>query len=216
MSRKNLSHRHELVSIIQEYGINLEEKELFLHSSFDQEETGVDFRMATQFQKNMRMMKDKPVLIHMHTIGGIWHDGMAIYDTIKSHISHVTILCYGHVGSMSSIIPQAADHRVMMPNAEFMIHYGYCGYNQNYIGYISDAEQNKKYAELMLDIYTDKCSSGERFIDWTPRRIKNFLVKQMQKKQEVYLTAREAVEWGFADAVLGDEGYETIDSLKSN
>ena len=35
----------------------------------------------------------------------------------------------------------------------------------------------------------------------------------MEKKQEWYLSATESVEYGFADAVLGDEGYEDVESL---
>jgi ATP-dependent protease ClpP protease subunit len=36
----------------------------------------------------------------------------------------------------------------------------------------------------------------------------------MDKKQEYYMTPREAVERGFMDAVLGDEGYETIEMIR--
>jgi len=219
MPRRSSSSRSELTHDIHTYGINIDTRELFLHGAFDAEEPGVDFRMSIQFEKNIRILESlnkKPILVHLHTVGGYWHDGMAIYDTIKTCSSSVTILCYASAESMSSIIPQAADYRVMMPNAQFMIHYGSCGHHTNYLSHLSDAENNKRITKLMFDIYVTRCKNGEKFKNWSDNKVFNFLEREMQRKQEVYLTARETVEWGFADAVLGDEGYESIDCIKSS
>ena len=46
---------------------------------------------------------------------------MAIFDAIKICRSHVTILVYGQAESMSSIILQAADKRIMMPNSTLYV-----------------------------------------------------------------------------------------------
>ena len=35
----------------------------------------------------------------------------------------------------------------------------------------------------------------------------------MDKKEDWILTSKEAVEYGFADVVLGQEGYETINKI---
>ena len=45
----------------------------------------------------------------MHSVGGNWNDGMAIFDAIELCQSYVTIIVYGQAESMSSIILQAAD-----------------------------------------------------------------------------------------------------------
>ncbi len=48
----------------------------------------------------------------MHSVGGSWNDGMAIFDAIQLSKSYVTIISYGQAESMSSVILQAADKRV--------------------------------------------------------------------------------------------------------
>ena len=94
------------------------------------------YRMATTFIKNIRLLdqiKNEPIIIHMDSLGGNWGDGMAIYDAIKISRSHVTILVYGQAESMSSIILQAANKRITMPNAYFMCHYGSSASAGNYL-----------------------------------------------------------------------------------
>jgi len=211
------SEKSELIYDIHEFCINADTRELFLHSYIDDsEESGVDYRMASRFEKNLRILtalNDNPILIHMHTIGGNWYDGMAIYDTIKGNPLHITILAYANARSMSSIILQAADYRIMMPHTCFMIHEGSDGYDGTHRGFITHAEEAKLAAETMLNIYTEKCSNGEKLKGKTNRAIKTFLQSKMDKQQEWYLTARDSVKYGFADAVLGDEGCENIKKL---
>ena len=161
------------IAHIHDYGINLNTREIYLHSHIsdgEYEEPGVDYRMSVRFEKNMRAMNicsKKHILVHMHTIGGEWHDGMGIYDCITFSRSAVTILGYGHIGSMRSIIFQSADKRVLMPNAEFMIHYGSMSVDSNSISAKSAIEQNDKMNQRMLDIYCSKCKECTRFSDWS-------------------------------------------------
>jgi ATP-dependent protease ClpP protease subunit len=44
---------------------------------------------------------------------------------------------------------------------------------------------------------------------------KKHITSQLANKCDWILKAQEAVEYGFADGVLGDKKYSTIDSLKS-
>ena len=223
--QRELSERSELIHDVHDYCINIDTKEIWLHGSYDTndefEEPGVDWRMANRFEKNLRLLEKfapnkPPILIHMHTVGGIWEDGMAIYDAIKTCHSHVTILAYGSARSMSSIIFQAADDRVMMPNCIFMMHYGSLSLDCNAISAYSSIDFTRKTDEVMLDIYVDKCVNGTHFKEQgkKDKAVRAELDKQMRFKQEVYLTSRETVNWGLADAVLGDEGYKTIRELR--
>jgi len=206
------------VAHIHDYCINLNTREIYLHSHVadSDEEAGVDYRMSVRFQKNMRAMNicsRKHILIHMHTIGGCWHDGMGIYDCTKFSRSPVSILGYGHFGSMSSIILQSANRRILMPNSEFMIHYGSVSFDSNAISAKSAVDQNEKLNKRMLEIYSEKCKDSERFLGWTLEKIKRHLDTKMRQKQEWYMTAREAVEYGFADSVLGDEKTPSIEEI---
>jgi len=60
----------------------------------------------------------------MNSIGGDWSHGMAIYDAIKLSNNYITIINMSAATSMTSIILQSADYRIMAPNGHCMIHDG--------------------------------------------------------------------------------------------
>ena len=158
----------DIISDVNSYGLDVKNRELFLHSYIanSDEDPGVDYKMASMFYKNIRILDNlskDPILIHMHSIGGDWNDGMTIYDSIHLCQSHVTIVAYGQAESMSSIILQAADNRVMTPNSYFMCHFGSSGYSGNYLDVQKGAAFEKRMTEKMLDIYTDVCIKGKYF-----------------------------------------------------
>ena len=193
------------------YGIDLKSREIYLHGqhgSFE-DDPGVEYRMATSLIKNVRALdaaKNDPILIHMHSLGGNWGDGMAVYDAIKSCRSHITILTYGQAESMSSIILQAADTRVMMPNAYFMSHFGNSTITGSYLDSQNWAKFETVILDVMMDIYTEKCLEGkffsERYKEVTPHKVKAFLKKKF-KDGDWYINAHESVYYGFSDGVLG-------------
>lgn len=212
----------ELIETIHEYGINIHSRELWLNSNYDAAEhgePGIEYRNAVTFEKNINILNSfnkEPILIHMHTIGGMWNDGVSIYDIIRSCPNIVTMLAYANAESMSSIVLQAADYRIMMPNTDFMIHYGSHSFTGDSIGFVSNAEWTKKTNQKLLNMYAKRCVNGQYFKsrNFSEDKIKRFLDNKMKRNTEWYLTANEAVEYGFADGVLGDKGYETIDKLK--
>jgi len=221
--RRNISQKSEMVYDIQKFGLSLDTREIYLQSDADYhyDEAMIDFTCANTFIKNINMlngMGTEPILIHMITDGGDWNYGMAIYDAIKSSPSEIILLAYAHARSMSSIIPQAADVRIIMPNADFLIHNGSMGFGEcNYQSVVSEVEWAKKQAtETMMNIYVERCLEGQFFKRdrMDAKQIRIWLEKEMAYKQEVYFTARQSVDMGFMDAVLGDEGYENISSLR--
>lgn len=219
--RRTISQKSGLVHDVHEYSINWDTRELYLHAYLGRDESEeVDERMAQQLIKNLTFLSylntnRDPIVIHMMTCGGDWNYGMAIYDAIEACRCPVSILAYGHARSMSSIILQSADYRVLMPNVEFLIHFGTYGNEGNWTSMESEHEQYQKAQSLMLDIYTEKAKNGQFFINkkWSFKRIKKYFDDTMKTKQEWYMTPREAIEYGLADAILGDEGYENIGAL---
>lgn len=217
-----MSLNFDIVSDINSYGLDLKDREIYLHSyvSSNEEDSGIDFRMASTFYKNIRILdkisKD-PITIHMHSIGGNWNDGMVIYDAISMASSYVTILAYGQVESMSSVILQAADARVLMPNSYFMCHYGSSFACGNYLDVQAAVKFERKCAELMFDNYADCIVNSEYFkkTNANPDREKarNF-IKRKLKDGDWYLTAEEAVYYGFADGVMGKKPYPSMKSLR--
>jgi len=147
----------------------------------------------------------------MSSAGGNWNDGMAIFDAISTCKSHVIMLVYGQAESMSSIILQAADTRIMMPNAYFMCHFGSSGFEGNYLDVQAAHKFEQRDIEIMLGIYAEEAMNGPFFKNrsMTKSKTKNF-IKTKLKQGDWYLNSDEAVEYGFADSVL----TEPIDAIK--
>lgn len=212
----------DVISDIQSYGIDIKNRELYLHGyvANTDDDPGVDYKMAATFYKNIRLLDSTshdPIIIHMHSIGGNWNDGMAIYDAICLAQSYVTIIAYGQAESMSSIVLQAADKRVMMPNSYFMCHFGSSGYSGNYLDVQKGAAFEKRMTDNMLEIYTEVCLKGkyfkEQYTEPTHEKVKNYL-KRKFKEGDWYLDANESVYYGFADLVLNTRKFNSINSLK--
>lgn len=213
----------DFINDLHNNGVDVKNREIFLHSyvANSDEDPGVDYRMVSTFTKNIRMLdilSDAPITIHMQSIGGNWSDGMAIYDAITLCKSYVKIIVYGQAESMSSIILQAADLRIMMPNAYFMAHYGSVGVNGNYLDASKYLEFQKRSTEKMIDIYAESAKNGKFFkekmgAEVSEHKIKNYLKRKL-KDGDWYLNANETVYYGFADGVLSTRNYKNIESLK--
>ena len=184
--------------------IDIPNREIYLHGiemvleSADEAgyEPGVEYMMAVRFIKNLHILKDiseDPILVHMHTCGGNWSDGMAIYDAIKSMPYHVTIVSYTHARSMSSLILQAGDSRVLMPNSYFLIHWGESGFEGTAPQMVANAKHDEIIMGKMLDVYTESSN--------VPRtKIKNM----MDKRGDWIMMPDEAIDSGFADKIFTD------------
>lgn len=199
---------------VHEYDVDLQSNHIYLmgmesYAAGHDEmigEPGVEYSMANRFIRNlnicMRANPDKPIVIHMKTCGGLWEEGMAIYDAIKSCPMPVTILNYTHARSMSSLIFQAANKRVMMPHSYFMYHDGTLGLDGTTKTVISNLEFTQKVGKAMLDIYVDSMKLSGKYKHRSRKWLYNYLRTNMDKKEDVFLMAKEAVELGFADSVF--------------
>tara|TARA_Y100000593_G_C4313310_1_gene339490 strand:+ start:2067 stop:2696 length:630 start_codon:yes stop_codon:yes gene_type:complete len=203
---RTLNQKHSLTQDIHEYGLNFDTREIFLHSHYSsEEESGVDYKSAVKFQKNLSILNsfsNSPVVVNMHIIGGHWHDGMAIYDCIKMSKSPITIKGFGHVGSMSSLVLQAAKTRLLSPSCEFLVHFGSIGLEANSMAAKSMIEWNEKCNSVMLDIYSQRCCGSKAFAEKPASYIKNYIKTKIKNTQEWFMTAEEAIHYGFADDMI--------------
>jgi ATP-dependent Clp endopeptidase proteolytic subunit ClpP len=195
---------HDNLENFLEYGIDFDNRTIYMGSHFYDDEggdSGVDFVMADRTVKSLVALDriapggDQPITIIMNNPGGDWYHGMAIYDAIKSCKNHVTIMVYGMAMSMGAVILQAADERVMAPNARFMIHYGTMGSRNTHAKIFTKwAEENEKLSTKMEDIFLEKIQQVKP----------NFTRKQLEKMldYDTILSAEETIALGLADKVL--------------
>ncbi len=211
----------QLISEIHNHHINHLNREIYLHGHIDaDEEPGVDYRMATSFVKNLHILclqNNQNILVHMHTIGGNWSDGMAIFNAIKLCASPVVILGYAQASSMSGIVFQSADKRVLMPDCEIMIHHGSIAVEDTTMAVKSAVDQNEKSCRRMLQIFSERAIHGEYFKErnYSIRRAMTFIDQKIRQAGDWYLSAEEAVYYGFADGILGEKGFENISKIRS-
>lgn len=210
----------QLISEIHNHHINNLNREIYLHGYVDaDEEPGVDYRMATTFVKNLHILElqnSQNILVHMHTIGGNWSDGMAIFNAIKLSKAPITILGYAQASSMSGIVFQAADRRVLMPDCEMMIHHGSITLDDNTMAAKSAIDQNERNCKRMLEIFAARAVNGKYFKDrkYSVRKANNFIDQKIRQVGDWYLMPDEAIYYGFADGVLGEKGFETVSKIR--
>jgi ATP-dependent Clp protease protease subunit len=183
-------HLRDDVSTLFENGVYLPTRTLVLSGD-------VDGELAAAAIKGLHLLdaiSTLPITVVLNTPGGEEQAGMAIFDAIRQCRSHVTVVGTGEVMSMGAWILQAADTRVLTPNALVMIHYGTAtlgdATTRDFQLY---AEQVKLWDAAMEDCFLAKIH--EKQPDFTRTALKRMLVV------DTYLSAQEAVELGLADAV---------------
>lgn len=205
-----LEDNYYYLCCLHELGIDPFAREIYLTgepelATKSLEEPGVEYMMVSRFIKNLRQLEltnSDPILIHMKTCGGFEQEGFAIYDAIRFCPCHVTILSYTHARSMSSIILQAADRRVLMPNSYFMIHWGWASFTGGQQAVLSWAEFERQMEPRFLAVYLDKMAHSKEFGSWSRKRIERFLREKMGEKGDVILSPKEAILWGLADRIF--------------
>ena len=212
----------ELVNQVHNFDLNLAERELYLHSHYSSnydEEGGIEYRMATQFVKNLHLLdqiNQNNILIHLQSPGGDWVHGMAMFDAIQFAKSNVNILAYGEVSSMSGILFQSACKRIMMPSCEFMIHRGFLSLEGVASTVQSNALWNKKTDMMMLQIYAKRAVNGSFFREreMSESQVVSFIDRKISKLGDWNLNAKEAVHYGLCDGIFGEPEFETMDKIR--
>ena len=220
-TRRSLDQQHSIVAAGHDYGIILDSREIFIYG-----ETDMEGEMGTTFVTSMRILLGRsttePIIIHQHNLGGDWCCGMMIYDMMVTCPCPIIFMCHGLAASMGSIIPMACVAHddcciVNMPNCSWLIHDGTTDIHPGLT--IKQAKSwagwEDKTRVVMMDWYVTACKRSSLHKNKSDKAIRNFIEKKMNENEDWWLTAREAVDQGFANAVLGDEGYETINKIKA-
>lgn len=154
--------------------------------------------MAERVMKILHILdskSDDPIEVLMINPGGSFDDGMAIYDAIQLCRSPITIKVFGYAYSMAAVILQAADQRLLAPNAKVMIHYGSDEFPSDHPKINKRwMKQHEKSSKWMKDLFMSKVK--EKNPDITEAKMDKML------DFDTILTAEEAVELGLADGVM--------------
>jgi ATP-dependent protease ClpP protease subunit len=173
-------------------------------------EPGVDYNMADRFEMNLAVLsgisKHRPILVNLSSCGGSWDEGMKMFSAILTCPNPVTVLGTKWCRSMTSLIPLAADRFIIRPPSGYMYHHGTYGFYGTVAEALTDNQELLRSREMMLRLYVARLRSQGKFCQWSERRIRTMLEESMQQKMDVWLSADEAVEWGFADGLQDATG----------
>jgi ATP-dependent protease ClpP protease subunit len=209
------------ITNIHNYNIDIPNREIYLHSYYsEEEEPGVDYRSAVTFEKNLRYLNTlslDPILVHMHLPGGDWQDCLGIYDNIKNSKSPVCIVAYAKVESSSTVLLQAADLRILSPNTNFLVHYGSISVDNEHKAALSMVHWSEQECQKMIDIFTERCMNSKicKEKNWKRNLVRKHIINQLATKRDWILTAEDAVDYNFADGILGTKKFPNIDYIKN-
>lgn len=135
-------------------------------------------------------------VFHLSTYGGVIYSGLGIHDIIK-HIDttvdyvDVTVICYGKVMSAGVFIMLGAKRRVAFPSTTFMIH----DVSSFSIGKLKDIEESVEESKRLRSIINNIIVENTKFT-------MDEIDAMIEKKQDLYLNAKEALEKGLIQSIL--------------
>jgi len=140
---------------------------------------------------------DKPITLYMNSAGGNVTDGLAIHDAIRYVVSQdiqVTIIVQGMAYSMGSVVLQAASpgRRLTFPHSWIMIHEPakWAGWQST----TAAAQHLDRLKQMQTQIYRILAERSGK-----PLR----QIIRDTKRNDLYLDAQKAKEYGLIDAILG-------------
>jgi len=196
---------HDDVDKFFEYGIHIPTRTIYAGSTAvvdgTDQETGTDYQMAEYLTKGLWILDhaapagDQPIKVVMNNLGGDEFHMFAMFDAIKRCLNHVTVLGTGYVMSAGSLIFQAADDRVLSPNAYMMIHYGTWGIHDHPKITRAWTKAGEKMDQKIARMYLERIQ--EKLPHYTYEQVDKLL------DFDTILTAQEAVDLGLADRIEG-------------
>lgn len=205
--RKRPPTDYSVEDSLHNHWIDVESRELWLRGvdTAIEDEPGIEYMCATRTNMNLNLLRregNDPVILHMQTCGGSYTEGMAIYDTIRSMPYHVTIVCYSPAESISSVILQAANLRLMMPNSYIMVH----PLQLQVEGDIYSVQEELKRCivenETLQEILISKMKTSMRYKNTLED--KYAIAKDMQRivRGETYMSPKAAIYHNLADGIV--------------
>lgn len=151
------------------------------------------------FRSEIAEHEGKNLTVWVDSNGGSVFAGAGIYNALKEHKGKVTVKVDGKAMSAASVIAMAGDEVQMSPGSIMMIHNPLTGVygNQHDIRKVADILDEIK--ESIINVYELK--SGRTRED----------ISQMMD-DEKYMSAKTAVNEGFADSVMYSDSDQTIEN----
>jgi ATP-dependent Clp protease protease subunit len=173
-----------------------DEAEVFIYGDIGGWWGGVS---AEEFAKEIAALDVKTLNVRLNSPGGLVFDGVAIYNTLAQHDANVIINVEGIAASIASVIAMAGDEIRIAEGSRFMIHNPWTFAMGDEEALIAEAAVLKGLKSDLIDIYTARTEQTRADLsDWMTA--------------ETWLSARDAVDKGFADTMTPAKKKEKKDA----
>ncbi len=148
---------------------------------------------AYSFKQQIDELDVDTINVYINSPGGEVGEALAIYSALKRHKAKVNTFCDGFACSAASIIFCAGDVRTMGQIAMLMIHN--C---MSYVGYANSAKMRKAADD------NDKINQSSIEAYKAVSKLDEDEIKELMDA-ETWITAQEALDYGFATEIADDE-----------
>lgn len=159
------------------------ETEIAIH-----DEIGMFGVTARDFIRDLKAIDTPKITVSINSPGGAVFDALPIYNALIRHDAEITTRVEGLAASAASVITMAGDRVVMPENAFLMIH-------NPWSFSIGDANEMRQQADLLDKVSASLISTYRNKTGMEDIEIAAML------DAETWLSAEEAVEFGFADEI---------------
>lgn len=176
------------------------EAELLLYGEIASSSWGDDKVTPKQFAEDLKALGGKDLKLRINSPGGDVFAAQAIYNQLKTYTGNITACIDGMAASAATIITCAADKVVMPRNGIFMIHNPMC----IVIDYM-DVPKLKKMTDRLTAV-------KQTIVNVYMKKCKNVTEAKLNKLMdaETWMSADEALAYGFVDEVDTDEQVENF------
>lgn len=177
--------------------------ELYIYSTVESDSWWEESETsAAHFRDMLAEHKDaKEIKVYINSLGGSVMEGIAIYNQLKRHSAHKTVIVDGFACSIASVIAMAGDTIIMPKNTVMMIH------NAWTIAMGNAAELRKAADDL--DVINQ--ASKQAYLDKSGGKLTEEKLTELLDA-ETYLTAEQCIELGLADRFSADDSKDDAGS----
>jgi ATP-dependent Clp protease protease subunit len=155
-----------------EFGIDLENRILFIDEEIDAEVVGHHIRALHIMEKEDI---EKEITIYINSNGGCVYSGLSLYDTIVGSHCPIKTICVGSAMSMALILFLAGDERSATENSTFMSHSVGSGTVGKLDVMNTDLKETERLNEVLLSILAERTKNANNFIN----KFNNLSTKQI-------------------------------------
>src|SRR3984893_13519702 len=156
-------------------------------------------RIMMQMLYLQSVKRDQDINFYINSPGGVFDDTLAMYDIMKFLTCDIATYCIGRAESGGAIVFMAGKKtkRYILPNAKVMIHQPFGGVYGQAADIEIQAEEILKTKNILINVMS-KCTGQ------APDRIRE------DSERDRFFDAKQAVEYGICDEVIGEDSSAAL------